>query len=118
MRRLFAIAIIISLTSACNTGGIACTALYAYGISATVTNAVTGEAISNATLTLTDGAYQETMTSFPSNEFVGAGERKGTYTLTATAAGFATKTITNIVVTADQCHVQGVHVDVQMQPSP
>ena len=42
-------------------GGRACTTLFAYGVSATVTDAVTGAAIDNATLTLTEGTYTEVM---------------------------------------------------------
>lgn len=111
-------ALLILCLAGCDTGPIACTLLYAYGLSATVADANTGAAITNATLTLTDGAYQETMQTFPSGDYVGAGERAGTYTLTASAPGYQDKTIPNIVVTRDQCHVMGVHVDVQMQPSP
>lgn len=99
--------------------GTVCTTLYAYGVNATVTNASTGTAISNATLTLQDTGsdYEEVMQPFPGgNDYVGAGERKGTYNLVATAPGFESKTIENIVVTADECHVQGVHVDVVLQP--
>jgi hypothetical protein len=55
---------------------------------ATVTNSDTGTAISNAALTLTEGDYQEVMQAFPTGDYVGAGERVGTYTLTATAPGF------------------------------
>jgi hypothetical protein len=98
--------------------GVACTAIYVYGLSATVTDALTGASIDNATVTITDGAYQETMESFPGGGFVGAGERAGTYTLTASAPGFQTKIQDNIVVTGDVCHVHGVHVDVMLQPTP
>ena len=94
-----------------------CTALYAYGVAATVTAEDSGAPISNATLTLTDGIYTETMQSFATGQFVGAGERAGTYTLTATAPGYATKTIDSIVVTSDSCHVMGVHVNVVLQPA-
>jgi len=98
--------------------GIPCTLIYAYGLSATVTNALTGAGIDNATVTLVDGAYQETMQSAPGGNFIGAGERAGIYTLTASAPGFQTKTLDSIVVTADLCHVHGEHVDVMLQPSP
>lgn len=97
--------------------GQACTGLFAYGVNATVTNAITGAPINNATLTLVEGSYQEVMQSFPTGDYVGAGERAGTYDLTASAQGFQTQTIDNIVVTADPCHVQGVHLDVKLQPA-
>ena len=119
MRTFRSALLIISLSCvACDSSPIACTLLYAYGITATVTDPTNGGAIPNATLTLTDGSYQETMQHFGSDDYVGAGERAGTYTLTASAPGYEDKTIPNIVVTRDQCHVMGVHVDVQMQPSP
>ncbi len=97
--------------------GTPCTALFAYGVNATVTDAVTGASIANATLTLTESGYTEVMQPFPTGDYVGAGERAGTYTLTATAPGYQSRTITDIVVTADECHVRGVHVDVQLQPA-
>jgi len=99
-------------------GGIACTALYAYGVSATVTDAVTGAAIDNATLTLTDGSFQQVMQHFQGGDYVGAGERAGTYTLSAAASGLQTQTINDIVVTADICHVRGVHLNIKLQPEP
>lgn len=110
--------LILLIPAGCRSGGAACTLLYAYGVSATVTDVATGAPITKATLTLTDGSYQETMQSFGDGEYVGAGERAGTYTLTATAPGYQGRVITDIVVTADQCHVIGVHVDVQLQPAP
>ena len=97
-------------------GGTPCTALYAYGVSATVTCAVNGDPINDATLTLTDGGYSEVMQFVVTGDYVGAGERAGTYSLTAVAAGYISQTINGIVVTADECHVQGVHVAVQLQP--
>ena len=65
--------------------GTACTDLFAYGVNATVTNATTGAPITDATLTLTEGTYTEVMQLIPTGDYVGAGERAGTYTLTATA---------------------------------
>ena len=95
----------------------ACTDLYAYGVSADVTNASTGVPVTHATLPLRDGAYTEVMQNFPTGDYVGAGERAGTYTLTAEANGFVSQTIDNIVVTAGECHVNGVRVDIQLVPA-
>jgi hypothetical protein len=97
-------------------GGTACTELYAYGVSVTVTNAINGNPVNNATLTLSDGSYNETMQWVPTGDYVGAGERAGTYALTVTAPGFQSQTIGQIVVTADACHVQGVHLTVELVP--
>jgi hypothetical protein len=101
----------------CPQQGKVCTDLYAYGVNVTVTDAATGQPINNATLTLTEGTYQETMILFPGSpgNYAGAGERAGTYTLTAVAPGYQSQTINNIVVTSDECHVKGVHLDVALQ---
>lgn len=99
-------------------GDRACTLEFRYGVNSSVTDARTGAAITNARLTLTEGTYSEEMTRFPANnDYVGAGERAGTYTLTAEASGYVTKVIPGIVVTADECHVTGVRVDVQLEPA-
>lgn len=97
-------------------GGTMCTAMYAYGVSVTVINSQTGAPVDGVVLTLTDGAYTETMQAFPSGGYVGAGERPGTYTLTVRADGFADKTMENIVVTADECHVIGVSRQIALDP--
>ncbi len=72
--------------------------------------------INDATLTLTDGTYEEDMQSYQSGEFGGTGEHARTYTLIATASGYQSRTIERIVVTADACHVHGAHIDVQLFP--
>ncbi len=99
--------------------GTPCTTLFAYGVNVTLTDAVSGDPIDGATLTLTEGTYTEVMQAFPTGpgEYVGAGERAGTYTLVATAPGYQSQTIENIVVTADECHVRGVHLNVTLQPA-
>jgi len=89
--------------------------LYAYGVSAQVTDATTGAFIGNATLTLKDGDYEETMQYWFEGSYVGAGERAGTYVLEASAPGYESKSIEDIVVTADECHVEGVAVMVKLQ---
>ena len=95
--------------------GRACTMLYAYGVSANVTDADTGEAVTNATLTLQDGDYTEVMEGSPSGGYVGAGERPGTYTLTIEVPGVPSETVPDIVVGFDGCHVIGVALDIQVE---
>ncbi|HSW45782.1 MAG TPA: carboxypeptidase regulatory-like domain-containing protein [Phycisphaerae bacterium] len=97
--------------------GTACTMVFVYGVSAEVTDAQTGVPITNATLTLRDGTHIEVMEHFPTGDYVGAGEREGTYTLTATASGYQSVTFENIVVQSDPCHVIPVTVQVRMQPA-
>lgn len=99
-------------------GGQPCTAIFAYGVNAEVTNAQSGAAISGATLTLRDGTYIEVMQSVTAGDYFGAGERKGTYTLTVSATGFQPVTVENIVVQSDPCHVIPVTVKVPMTSQP
>ena len=97
---------------------VACTTVFVYGLNVTLVDADTGAAIDGATLTLTEGAYSETMEAFPgSGYYVGAGERAGTYTLTAEADGYESQTVTDIVVGADECHVIPVTLTVELTPT-
>jgi hypothetical protein len=93
-----------------------CTTEFRYGVTAQVTDASTGAAVTNATLTLIEGSYTETMQFLPPGTYVGAGEREGTYTLVAEAPGYQTQTITGIDVDADECHVIGKLVQVALIP--
>lgn len=94
-----------------------CTTSYAYGVSATVRDARTGAPISNATLVLTDGSFRETMMAFGvAGSYAGAGEREGTYTLTVTAQGYQSPAPRTLVVTGDECHVNGQAVTIDLTP--
>lgn len=95
--------------------GRVCTALYAYGISVNITDGTTGEPVTDATLTLIDGDYSETMQPFPSGGYAGAGERQGTYTLVIEVPGVPVETIDEIAVDHDGCHVIGVAFDVEVE---
>ena len=48
-------------------------------------------------------------------EYVGAGERAGTYILTIVADGFEMVTVDDIFVDADECHVVGVSRQISLQ---
>lgn len=98
-------------------GPIACTAVYAYGLTVHLKDASTGAKITNATLTLVDGDYSEVMTTFEAGTYIGAGERGGRYTLTAAAPGYETRVIDNILITEDICHVIGISLDVELTPA-
>ncbi|MBN1490638.1 MAG: carboxypeptidase regulatory-like domain-containing protein [Phycisphaerae bacterium] len=97
---------------------VVCTDIFVYGINVTLTDADTGAPIAGATLTLTEGTYSEILEAFPgSGQYVGAGERAGTYTLTADADGYESKTVTNIVIGADECHVIPVVLTIELTPA-
>lgn len=94
---------------------IACTANIEPGVVVQVTDANTGQAVSDATVTLTEGNYSETLMGYEGT-YQGADERPGTYTLTVSADGYVTATVDNLVVTADVCHVITVYQDIQLVP--
>lgn len=101
----------------CGDAPLACTTIYAFGVSATVRNAANNAPVVGATLVLVDGTYRETMMTFGTpGSYAGAGERAGTYTLTVMAPGFVTPPARTVVVTADECHVRGQAVTIDLTP--
>ncbi len=86
---------------------VACTEEFVFGLSVQVRDAVTNAIIpGDVTVVAQDGSYTETL-SFIFDTHVGAGERPGSYTLTATKEGFMTKMEGPVVVVMDEamCHV-------------
>lgn len=97
---------------ACNVlNPVVCTLEYRYGIYGTVTNNA-GEAIPGITVTISSLNYSETASVFNGIQYVGAGEREGTYSITAEAPGYQTRTVSGVVVTGDECHVTPVQTDI------
>ena len=94
--------------------GGACTDLYAFGLSVSVSDGNTFQSICDATVTAVDGEYSETLQTGPSSGtsclYLGAGERPGTYTITAVKSGYMNATQSNVKVVSDGCHVSGVAV--------
>jgi len=95
--------------------GQACTAIYVYGLSATVIDADTGQPIENAVLTLREGNYVEVMMHLPTGSYAGAGERAGTYNLTIHVPDVATDTIHDITIEEDECHVIGQALEIRVR---
>lgn len=86
---------------------VACTDEFVFGLSVQVRDAATNAIIPGGVIVVArDGSYTETL-DFIFDTHVGAGERPGMYTLTATKDGFATKTAGPITVVLDEdmCHV-------------
>lgn len=95
-----------------------CTLEFVYGVQVELTDAETGEPVSDATLVLTEGTYTETMEEIMPGQYVGAGERKGTYDLTVEAEGYNSESRSGIEVDADLCHVIPVRLEIELTPSP
>ena len=100
---------------------VACADVFVEGLQVTVVSASTGALICDAAVTATDGAYHETLqpshgpSSAPAPgpcDYIGAGERAGTYRVDATN-GAATGAV-EVVVTRDQCHVQTRSVTIRL----
>jgi hypothetical protein len=86
------------------TDGTVCTTAFIYGVNVRVVDE-DGEEITGAELTLEEGDFSETLEEMADGQYVGAGERAGTYTLTVEAEGFETETVEDIVVDENECHV-------------
>jgi len=112
---LILLTIIVALGADCLDGYVICTANIVPGVVIQVMDADTGDAVIDATVTLTEGDYTETLEGYEGS-YTGAWERYGTYTLTVTAYGYETLTITDLVVTADMCHVITVYRDIELTP--
>lgn len=91
-----------------------CTTEFAYGLSATVVDADTGDSIDNAVLTLREDDYTEVMDLLPTESYAGAGERPGTYNLTIEVPDVPAKTIYGIEIDAGVCHVQGKSIEIRV----
>ncbi|MGJ8665239.1 MAG: carboxypeptidase-like regulatory domain-containing protein [Patiriisocius sp.] len=125
MKKIFLLSCIIiaSITSSCNNDdeagniNINCTEVFVYGLNITIKDAQTDAILTEGiTVTATEGDYSETLTQ-SNNIFIGAGERAGTYAVTASGAGYVSQTMNNIVVAEDQCHVIPEEVTLALDPN-
>jgi hypothetical protein len=101
-----------------------CTNFGVSGLHVDVVDVITGMAICGAEVVATDGDYREVLS--PSGladggevavgecAYFGAGERPGTYDVTASAPGFGMATQQGIVVRRDGCHVVTAQVTVPL----
>jgi hypothetical protein len=95
----------------------ACTAIAIEALNVTVTDAATGQRICDALVTVTDGSFSTELRRFggPSDcTHTGPTERPGRYEVRATRDGYATAVRSNVVVTADECHVIPVALSIAL----
>lgn len=99
---------------------IPCTTEYVYGLHIEIRDALTGIPVGEgATITVSDGDYEETRTAFqvPGPEVIAfaAGERPGTYDISVTFTGYKPWRTTGVRVRANECHVIPEEVLVEME---
>lgn len=119
MRYIFLILVAVLFSCNDDTDKTICTSLFVYGLNVTVKDASTNDIlIGGVTVVAIDGTYEETLTNIQGSDFfVGAGEREGSYVITASAAGYLSETTANPVkVDADECHVIPVALELFLQP--
>jgi|TARA_B110000263_G_scaffold221453_1_gene209939 hypothetical protein len=95
------------------TGPVMCTKEMRAGIVLAVVDGLTGNpALSGSTITLQDQSYVETLSPGSS---AGAWERKGNYDVIISHPDYLTWLRQNVLVTADECHVQTVKIRAELK---
>ena len=94
---------------------VSCKSYAAFGLSVRVHDAA-GTPVCDATVTADDDNYTEVLTPSPGSacSYLGALERRGTYSITATAASGGKVAVADVHVAADECHVKPVSVTVTL----
>lgn len=118
MRWLFA-SLALFFVTGCGVEVKSCTTIFAYGLTIDVVDDSTGQKICDATVDVVDGAYSEQLTGDMgfNCSYVGAGERAGTYDITATATGYQSNGVMDVEVGEDECHVIGEQVTIRLTPT-
>lgn len=112
--------LLLGILSGCDSssGPVMCTRELRYGIRMDVINATSRTpSAAGATMTLSEGDYLESTIGIEDNSILfGAPERAGTYTVSVARSGYHTWVRSNMVVTADECHVQTVSLTAELEP--
>lgn len=105
------------LSSACKSPLVACDLSLVYGLTIVVTDSSSGAPLGGVEtiVEVRDGAYVDTLPAF-GNEFSGAGERPGTYSVKVQRLGYRVWQSEGIRVRADECHVIPVRLTARLQP--
>ncbi len=74
--------------------------------------------VTGATLVLSEGPYSATMSEGPDGTYYGGFERPGTYQVEATAPGYQTETVTDIVARALQCGPETQRITIALHAAP
>ena len=122
---VFAAAFVIVACSSSDYSGPICTADFRAGLVVYVHDSLSDTPIaSGASLVARDGAYKDSVafpagrTDLNASPLSSAGERAGTYQVTVTKPGNLPWTKSNVVVTANECHVNTVTLTARLVPAP
>ncbi len=119
MKKIFLIAVVLTMLGCKKDDGIACTLEARAGLNVTVKDANTNNYLGiGTTVIATDGNYSETLQFMEGiiPTFAGAWEREGGYILTVSAEGYVTYVSETIAVTSDECHVIPQQIEILLQP--
>ena len=95
-----------------------CTAIAVDALVVTVVDGASGQRLCDATVTVIDGAFSQALRPFPAVTectYSGPTERAGLYEVRVTRSGYVPATMTNVRVTADECHVIPVKLTVSLR---
>jgi hypothetical protein len=95
-----------------------CTAIAVDALVVTVVDSASGQRLCDATVTVIDGAFTQELRPFPAVTectYSGPTERAGQYEVRVTRSGYVPATMTNVRVTADECHVVPVKLTVSLR---
>ena len=103
------------------TDGIACTAVFVYGLTVIATDNLGHEEARGIVGIAREGTYADTLHGFADStghvaSLYGVGERPGTYTVTLEKPGYKTWTQTGVRITSDVCHVRTVTLHAHLIP--
>jgi hypothetical protein len=96
-----------------------CTDELRSGIALDVFDAVTGAPV-DATVTLAEGDYVEVLgpDTGAGGSYAGAWERAGVYEVEVIAEGYVPEARSGVRVEQGDCHVEGVRLEIALQPAP
>jgi hypothetical protein len=95
-----------------------CTAIAVDALVVTVVDGASGQRLCDATVIVIDGAFTQALRPFPAVTectYSGPTERAGQYEVRVTRSGYIPATMTNVRVTADECHVIPVRLTVTLR---
>ncbi len=121
MVRLASVAALVLVLLGCEDHSVVrpCTANYVFGLSISVTDAVSAAPVEGVAAEIRDGAWVDPNVTVLGNTVMGAGERPGVYMVTVRKSGYADWTRSGVTVrmTSDGCHVDPVRLDAALVPS-